>query len=97
MTNVLSFSNIAKQYPIQYLQESDTFQVQLCDHINIFGSKQGENLYVLEGHQPQEDSQQTSSSQENVSPISATSHVQTIEENAKSLTPKEIAQGSVAK
>ena len=29
MTNVLSFSNIAKQYPIQYLQESDTFQVQL--------------------------------------------------------------------
>ena len=28
MTNVLSFGNIAKQYPIQYLQESDTFQVQ---------------------------------------------------------------------
>ena len=31
MTNVLSFGNIAKQYPIQYLQESDTFQVQLSD------------------------------------------------------------------
>ena len=29
MTNVLSFSNIAKQYSIQYLQ--DTFQVQLSD------------------------------------------------------------------
>ena len=27
MTNVLSFGNIAKQYPIQYLQELDTFQV----------------------------------------------------------------------
>ena len=25
MTNVLSFGNIAKQYPIQYQQESDTF------------------------------------------------------------------------
>ena len=31
MTNVLSFGNIAKTYPIQYLQESDTFQVQLSD------------------------------------------------------------------
>ena len=29
MTNVLSFSNIAKLYHIQYLQESDTFQDQL--------------------------------------------------------------------
>ena len=37
MTNVLSFGNIAKQYPIGYLQESDTFQVQLHNHINIFG------------------------------------------------------------
>ena len=36
MTNVLSFGNIAKQYPIRYLQESDTFQIQLSDHINIF-------------------------------------------------------------
>ena len=27
MTNVLSFGNIAKQYPIQYLQQLDTFQV----------------------------------------------------------------------
>ena len=50
MTNVLSFGNIAKQHPIQYLQESDTFQVQLHDHINIFGHKQVGNLYILEGH-----------------------------------------------
>ena len=91
MTNVLSFGNIAKQYPIQYFQESDTFQVQLCDCVNIFGHEQGDNLYVLEGHQPQEDHQLTSLSQENLSPLSATSHVQTIEENAKFLTPKEIA------
>ena len=97
MTNVLSFGNVAKQYPIQYLQESDTFQVQLCVHANIFSHKQGDNLYVLEGHQPQEDCQLTSSSQENVSPISPTSHVQTIEENAKFLTPKEIDQDNVAK
>ena len=26
MTNVLSFGNIAKQYPAQYLQESDTLK-----------------------------------------------------------------------
>ena len=31
MTNVLSFGNITKQYPVQYQQESDTFQVQLSD------------------------------------------------------------------
>ena len=31
MTNVVTFGNIAKHYPIQYLQESDTFQVQLSD------------------------------------------------------------------
>ena len=97
MTNVLRFGNIAKQYPIQYLQESDTFQVQLCDHINIFSYKQVDNLYVLEGHQPQEESQPASSPPENVSPISATSHVQPIEENTKFLTPKEIAQANVAK
>ena len=90
MTNVLSFGNIAKQYPIHYLQESDTFQVQLHSHVNI-------NLYVLEGHQPQEDCQSASSSQENISPISVTSHVQTIEENTKFLTPKEIAQANVTK
>ena len=68
MTNVLSFGNIAKQYPIQYLQDSDTFQVQLHDCVNIISHEQGDNLYVLEGHQPCEDSQQTSSSQENISP-----------------------------
>ena len=39
MTNMLSFGNIAKQYPVHYLQESDTFQVQLCHCINIFGHK----------------------------------------------------------
>ena len=31
MTNALSFGNIAKQYPLQYLQESDTFEVQLSN------------------------------------------------------------------
>ena len=59
MTNVLSFGNIAKQYPIQYLQESGTFQVQLCNHINIFGHEQVDNLYVLEGSQLQEGCQKT--------------------------------------
>ena len=52
MTNVLSFGDIAKQYPTQYIQESDTFQVQLSNHINIFGCKQDDNLYILEGNQP---------------------------------------------
>ena len=52
MTNVLSFGNIAKQYPVRYLQELDTFQVQLCNCINIFGSEQVDNLNILEGNQP---------------------------------------------
>ena len=52
MINVLSFGNIAKQYPVRYLQELDTFQVQLCNCINIFGSKQVDNLNILEGNQP---------------------------------------------
>ena len=52
MTNVLSFGNIAKQYPIQYLQELDTFKVQLRNCVNSFGHEQGDNLYVLGGHQP---------------------------------------------
>ena len=52
MTNVLSFGKIAKQYPDQYLQESDTFQVQLSNHINTLGHEQVDNLYVLEGNQP---------------------------------------------
>ena len=30
MTDVLTFGNTAKQYPIQYLQESDTFQAQFA-------------------------------------------------------------------
>ena len=60
--------------------------------MNIFGCEQGDNQYVLEGHQLRKDSQQTSSSQENVSPISVSSHDQTIEENTK-----EIAQENVAK
>ena len=90
MTNVLSFGNIAKQHPIQYLQESDTFQVQLSSHINISGHEQVDNLYGLEGNQPREGSQQTPSSQENISQVPVTLNVQTIEENAKFLTPKEI-------
>ena len=52
MTNVLRFGNIAKQYPIRYLQESNTFQVQLSNCINNFGQEQVDNLYVLEGNQP---------------------------------------------
>ena len=52
MTNLLSFGNIAIQYPIQYLQELDTFQLQLCNCVNIFASKKGDDLYVLDGHQP---------------------------------------------
>ena len=52
MTNVLSFSNIAKQYPIQSLQELDTFQVQLSNCIKFFGHEQVDNLYVLEENQP---------------------------------------------
>ena len=91
MTNVLSFCNIAKQYPIQYLQESDTFQVHLSDQIKIFGCEQVDNLYILEGNQPQEKSPKPPSLQENVSQVQETSHVQTVEENAKFLTPKEIA------
>ena len=75
----------------------DTFQVQLCDCIIIFGCNQVDNLYILEGNQPQEGSQQTSLSQEDISQVQATLHVQTIEENAKFLTPKEIAQAKVAK
>ena len=55
MTNVLSFGNIAKQYPIQYRKESDAFQVQLRNQMNIFGHEQVDNLYILEGNQPQED------------------------------------------
>ena len=43
-------------YPVQYLQESDTFQIQLSDHMNIFGCEQVDNLYVLEGNQPLEES-----------------------------------------
>ena len=91
MTNVLSFSNIAKQYPVQYLQELDTFQVQSSDCINIYGHKQVDNLYVLEGNQPREESPKPPSPQENISQVQVTSHVQTIKENAKFLTPKEIA------
>ena len=75
----------------------DTFQVQLHDCINIFGHKQVDNLYVLEGNHPQVESPQIPSSQENISLVPATSRVQTIEENAKFLTPKEIAQANVAK
>ena len=52
MTNVLSFGNTAKQHPIQYLQELDTFQVQIHNSITIFGCEQLDNLFVLEGNQP---------------------------------------------
>ena len=68
MTNVLRFGFIAKQYAVQYLQELDTFQVQFCDHINILSHEQVDNLYILEGNQPREESQRTYSSQENIFP-----------------------------
>ena len=52
------FWQYSQTVPIQYLQKLDTFQVQLCDQINIFGCKQVDNLYVSEGNQPREGSQQ---------------------------------------
>ena len=72
------------------------FQVQLSNCINIFSHEQVDKLYILEGNQPQEESPKPPSSQENISQVQATSHVQTGEENAKVLTPKEIAQANVA-
>ena len=65
--------------------------------INIFGHEQVDNLYILEGNQPREESPKPPSPQEYISQVQATSHVQTIEENTKFLTPKEIAQANVAK
>ena len=57
----------------------------------MFGHEQVDNLYVLEGNQPQEESPKRPSPQENVSQVQMTSHVPTIKENAKFLTPEEIA------
>ena len=82
---MLRIFNISKQYPVQYLQESDTFQVQTSNQINICSHERVDNLYVLEGNQPQEESPKPPSPQENVSQVQATSHVQTIEENAKEI------------
>ena len=61
------------------------------------GCEEVDNLYVLEGNQPQEESPKPPSPQESISQIQATSHVQAIEENAKFLSPKEIAQANVGK
>ena len=91
MTNVLSFGNIAKRCPIQYLQQLDMFQVQLSNQINIFGYEQIDNLYALKGSQPRGEATKTPLTQAIVSILQATSHVQTINENSKFLTPKEIA------
>ena len=91
MTIVQSFGNLAKRYPIRYLQQSDTFQVQLSDQIHVFGDEQISNLYALRGSQPIEGTTKTPSTQQNVPQGYVTSHVQTIEENAKIVTPKEIA------
>ena len=55
------------------------------------------NRLIWEGSQHQEKSPKPPSPQENISQVQVTSHVQTIEENAKFLTPKEIAQANVAK
>ena len=51
----------------------------------------------MEGSQPQEEFPKPISFQEDISQVQETSHVQTIEENAKFLTPKEIALANVAK
>ena len=48
-------------------------------------------IIYLEGNQPQEESPRLPSPQENISQVQMISHVQTIEENTKFLTPKEIA------
>ena len=69
----------------------------MSNYINIFGCEHIDNQYILEGIQPQEEPPRPPSPQENVSQVQATSHVQAIEENAKFLTPKEIAQANVAK
>ena len=64
---------------------------------NIFGCEQVDNLYALEGNQSQEESPKPPSPQESISQVQVTLHVQTIEENAKFFTPKEIAKANVAK
>ena len=46
MTIVLSFDNIAKQYPIQYLQESDTFQLHYTT-VSIFLAVSRLTTYML--------------------------------------------------
>ena len=50
----------------------------------------------MKGNQPREESPKPPSLQENVSQVQVTSHVRPIKENAKFLTPKEIAQANVA-
>ena len=90
-TNVLSFGNIAKLCPIQYLQQLDMFQVQLSNQINIFGYEQIDNLYALKGSQPRGKATKTHLTQAIAFQLQATSHVQTIKENSKFLTPKQIA------
>ena len=67
----------------------------LTDYTKVQGSKRP--LYILEGNQPQEESPKSPLYQEDVSQVQVTSHVQTIEDNAKFLTPKEIAQANVAR
>ena len=63
----------------------------------IFGCEQINNLYALKGNQSREESTKTPLAPQNDTQVHATSHVQTVEENSKFLTPKEIVQARVAK
>ena len=67
------------------------------NQINIFGCEQINNLYALKGNQPREESTKTPLTPQNDPQVHATSHVQTVEENSKFLTPKGIVQARVAK
>ena len=67
------------------------------NQINIFGCEQINNLYALKGNQPREESTKTTLTPQNDPQVHATSHVQTVEENSKFLSPKGIVQARVAK
>ena len=67
------------------------------NQINIFGCEQINNSYALKGNQPREESTKTPLTPQNDPQVHVTSHVQTVEENSKFLTPRGIAQARVAK
>ena len=67
-----------------------------CEQINNLYALKG-NLYALKGNQSREESTKTPLAPQNDTQVHATSHIQTVEENSKFLTPKEIVQARVAK